>query len=70
MTQFLEMLTEEEAARFLKVSMRTLQSWRVSGGGPTYAKFGRAVRYDKAQLLEWVASRTRANTSQTERAMS
>jgi len=32
-----------EAARTLKHSVRTLERWRVSGGGPQFVKAGRRV---------------------------
>ena len=57
------LLNEKEAAELLRLSPRTLQSWRVSGGGPTYRKLGRAVRYDRSQLDAWVSARSIAHTS-------
>ncbi|KAA6181768.1 helix-turn-helix domain-containing protein [Thiohalocapsa marina] len=45
MEMFTSLLTEREAALILSVSARTLQAWRVSGGGPEYVKLGRAVRF-------------------------
>ncbi|AGA90541.1 hypothetical protein Thimo_1769 [Thioflavicoccus mobilis 8321] len=56
--------TEKEAAAFLNVSPRTLQAWRVRGGGPEYVKLGNAaVRYDPAALDRFVVENTRANTA-------
>jgi predicted DNA-binding transcriptional regulator AlpA len=43
-------LNETQAAEFLGISVRTLQSWRVRGGGPHYLKIGRAVRYQRREL--------------------
>ena len=40
-------LNENQAAEFLGVSARTLQAWRVRGGGPRYVKIGRSVRYQR-----------------------
>jgi hypothetical protein len=54
---------ERAAAAALGISHRTLQSWRVRGGGPTYIKMGRSVRYDIAQLEAWARARERASTS-------
>jgi hypothetical protein len=55
-------LNENQAADFLGVSVRTLQAWRVRGGGPQYVKFGRAVRYQRRHLLEFQKTHTRAST--------
>jgi excisionase family DNA binding protein len=56
-------LTEIEAAEILNVSPRTLQQWRVKGGGPPFLKLGSAVRYDPDALEAWTQTRTRTNTS-------
>ena len=56
------LLTETQAAEFLQVSPRTLQAWRVRGGGPRYQKLGRAVRYQRRALVEWLEARTRRST--------
>jgi phage terminase Nu1 subunit (DNA packaging protein) len=55
-------LNENQAAEFLGVSVRTLQAWRVRGGGPLYVKFGRAVRYQRRQLIEFQKAHTVAST--------
>src|SRR5450759_5341932 len=44
-TRALRYLTNEEAAMFLKLSPRTLDKFRVLGGGPKFRKFGRRVIY-------------------------
>ena len=56
-------LTCEEAARFLRLSPRTLEKQRSNGGGPAYRKFGRAVRYTVADLEHWAEARTFEMTS-------
>ena len=48
------LLTEKQAARLLSMSHRTLQAWRRTGGGPTYMKLGRAVRYRQRDLVTWI----------------
>lgn len=58
-----ELWTENEAAAFLKLSTRTLQAWRVGGGGPPFEKLGRAVRYSKRSVIEWRRQNTFASTS-------
>ena len=59
---------EDEAARFLGVSIRTLQKWRQVGGGPKFVKLGgvngRLVRYRRLALEEFSMRDERSNTSQ------
>ena len=59
------LLTEVQAAEFLALSVRTLQSWRLRGGGPRYVKCGRACRYRRRDLLEWMEANTVSHTSET-----
>jgi len=56
-------LNENQAAEFLGLSTRTLQAWRVRGGGPQYVKIGRSVRYQRRQLVEFQKEHTVASTS-------
>ncbi len=57
-----ELLTTKEAADFIKMSDSFLAKKRVYGGGPTYSNLGRAVRYSKAALLDWLKSQERRST--------
>jgi excisionase family DNA binding protein len=57
------LLYEQEAAHFLSLSVRTLQAWRVRGGGPRFCKIGRAVRYRRSDLATWVDAQIRTSTS-------
>ncbi len=61
-------LTESEASLFINVPVRTLQAWRLRGGGPKYLKFGRSVRYRRDELQAFIEAASRAHTSQTEAA--
>ena len=56
-------LTTTEAAAHLCLSPRTLERWRVTGGGPTYRKLGRAVRYAVADLERFARAEERVSTS-------
>ncbi|PHP64820.1 transcriptional regulator [Zhengella mangrovi] len=58
------LLTETDVARQLGVSVRTLQSWRVKGGGPVFSKLGRSVRYRPSDVDAWVAGNLTTSTSQ------
>ena len=51
-------LTEKDTARFLSVSRRTLQAWRVQRKGPPFVRAGRAVRYRRGSLIDWMQSTT------------
>jgi predicted DNA-binding transcriptional regulator AlpA len=59
-------LNEAQVAEFLGVSVRTLQAWRVRGGGPRYVKIGRSVRYQRRQLVAFQQSHTVSSTTETE----
>jgi hypothetical protein len=48
------LLTESEAARFLGLSVKTLQRWRVGRRGVRWIKLERAVRYDPADLVAYI----------------
>jgi excisionase family DNA binding protein len=52
------LLTEVQAAEFLNLSVRTLQSWRVTGSKIPFVRCGRAVRYKPSDLQAWIKSNT------------
>jgi excisionase family DNA binding protein len=58
------MMRESEAAQRLGLSKRTLQKWRVTGGGPDFLKLGRSVRYSVKSLERWLARSRRRSTSE------
>ena len=62
------LLTSEQAANFLGLSVHWMQLKRCEGGGPRYIKLnGRTVRYRIDDLEDWVAEfGTRKLTSQAE----
>jgi hypothetical protein len=51
------LLDEVQAARFLVLSERTLQHWRLVGGGPPFVRLGRAIRYSVEDLEKFIAAR-------------
>jgi predicted DNA-binding transcriptional regulator AlpA len=57
-------LNENQAAELLGFSVRTLQSWRMNGGGPRYVKVGRSVRYPRRELVAFQQSKTVASTTE------
>jgi predicted DNA-binding transcriptional regulator AlpA len=60
-----QMLNEMDAAKLLCLSHRTLQKWRVQGGGPRFKRYsGRCIRYQMSNIQDWLASKTYANTSE------
>jgi hypothetical protein len=56
-------LNNEQAARYLNLSPRTLEKHRVIGGGPRFRKFGRRVVYAFADLEVWANARACDSTS-------
>jgi predicted site-specific integrase-resolvase len=55
--------SEEDAAKALNVSVRTLQRWRVEGRGPAFVKLGKRVGYLESRLRAYVESCVRQSTS-------
>ena len=59
------LIKEAEAADFLGYTVRALQNWRVRGGGPKFVRVSnRSIRYRRSDLIEWIESKTRINTTQ------
>jgi predicted DNA-binding transcriptional regulator AlpA len=56
-------LDTRAAADFLGISPRTLEGFRVRGGGPRFVKIGGAVRYRLASLEEYLQHQERTSTS-------
>ncbi|MFN3892520.1 MAG: helix-turn-helix transcriptional regulator [Beijerinckiaceae bacterium] len=56
--------TEAEAAALLRVSRSFLAKARLTRDGPRYVKFGRAVRYPGAALIDYQKAGTRHSTSE------
>ena len=53
-----------EAAFLLGLSPRTLESFRLRGGGPPFISVTRkAIRYRRGDLNSWIAARRRTSTS-------
>ena len=55
------------AAAWLALSPRTLEGYRVSGGGPAFHRFGNRVRYRRSDLDAWAAKRRATTTAQADR---
>jgi predicted DNA-binding transcriptional regulator AlpA len=61
-------LTEDEAARLLRLSARTLQRLRLEGEGPRFVRLtGRRIGYAISDLEAWVRARSVASTSEAGR---
>lgn len=56
-------LNTHQAGEYLGLSPRTLDRYRVKGGGPVYHRLGGRVRYLVADLEAWAESRRRTSTS-------
>ncbi len=58
------LLTEREVASMFRVSVRTLQNWRVTGGGPEFVKLGSRVVYRTTSIRAFLNERQRRSTSE------
>ena len=58
------LLSPSEVADLLGVPVKTLEQWRWKGTGPRFLRLpSRAVRYDAAELENWLDSRRMRSTS-------
>lgn len=55
-TELPDFATREEVAAYLRVSIPTLARWAMDREGPPFYRLGRAVRYQREELLKWVAT--------------
>ena len=58
------LLTQRQAAALLCLSERTLERFRVSGGGPRFVRCGRSIRYRLSDVEAWISSRVVGSTSE------
>jgi Helix-turn-helix domain len=57
------LLTEVQVAELFGLSVRTLQAWRVRVAGPRFVQAGRAIRYRRRDLIDWVEANTMGPTA-------
>lgn len=61
----MQLLSPKQAAAVLNLSPVTLAKWRCAGGGPRFVRYtSRCIRYQLADLDQWVAARFAAHTSE------
>ena len=58
-----ELFTEKEVAKTLKLSVKTIQRYRLYGGGPEFIKINKSVRYSSKAIEEYLRPRVK-NTCQ------
>jgi hypothetical protein len=52
-----ELMTEAEAANFLRLVPETLRNWRSLRRGPAFVKVGRRALYRREAISKWIVSR-------------
>lgn len=59
------LLKPKDVADLLAVSERTLERWRITGGGPRFVRLGsKVVRYTGEEVEAFVVARVKAHTGQ------
>ena len=58
------LITPDEAAAILRVSLSWLAKTRMRGDGPAYVRVGRSIRYTELGLQQWMKARQRLSTSE------
>jgi excisionase family DNA binding protein len=56
-----DLLTQQQLAEELQVSVRTLERWRREGTGPPWVRVGRSPRYRRQDIDRWLEA-TRRNS--------
>jgi excisionase family DNA binding protein len=56
-------MTTQQAADKLGISKRTLEGMRLRGGGPSYVKIGKLVRYTDELLEQWLLTNIQNSTT-------
>lgn len=56
-------MSETELAEYWHISIRTLQSWRLNGGGPKFLKLGKAIRYSVDEIKRFESENTKTSTA-------
>ena len=59
-------MSTEEAAAFLGLSPRTLQSYRGNGKGPPFSRFGNRARYLRSKVAAWGREREAHSTAEAD----
>ena len=62
---FPRLLTTDEAAEYLRVSVSFLMKKRLQGDGPRFRKIGRSVRYTETDLEAYLRQSARTSTSES-----
>ncbi len=55
-----KLLSVEEVADFLSIPVNTLYQWRHKGTGPIAFRVGRFLRYDPAEVRDWLTANAEA----------
>lgn len=59
-------LRRPDAARYLKISLSSLEKFATEGGGPRYSKLGKSVVYEIADLDFWLDERKVNSSSEAD----
>ena len=62
------LVSADQLAARLKLSMRTLERMRHNGSGPRFTKIGNKVLYREADVEAWLAERSFGSTAEAKRA--
>jgi len=57
------LLTEVQVGELFGLSIRTLQAWRARRAGPPFVQVGRAIRYRRSDLIDWINANTMGSSA-------
>ena len=60
------LIDSNAAAEFCGTTSKTMETWRMKGGGPPFVRVSRkCIRYRRLDLREWADTQMRRSTSDT-----
>jgi predicted site-specific integrase-resolvase len=61
-----EYMTPAAFCEMVGIRPQTAAKWRCTGAGPAFTRVGHAVRYSRAVVEAWLASRTASSTTEAD----
>ena len=58
------LLSTDETAAIFGITRGRLEAWQIAGRGPRFVKWGKAIRYDRKDVNDWIEAQNVSSTSE------